>query len=86
MLDKEKSEINAMFVDPAAQGKGIGSKILAELENKAHEYGLAKLTLDATLSSLKFYKNAGYKTLEKGHYELSNGTKLESWKMEKHLD
>ncbi len=83
-LDAEKSEIGAIFVDPNYQRKGIGIKILRELEQIAKYKKISILYLDATLSAVEFYKSAGFLPIEKSTCNLGKLV-MNSLKMKKYL-
>lgn len=55
-------EISKVMVDPNTQGRGIGKKIMDELEKKAIEIGFTHLLLDTWDIDhiIKFYKKCGY--------------------------
>ena len=55
--------LKRVMVDPAAQGRGHGSALLAEAERVAREWGLSglRLTLRGGLGLEDFYARSGYK-------------------------
>ncbi len=59
----EYAEIKRMFVVPASRGKGIGWRILRELETRAHLDGLLIARLETGVSqpeALSLYQRSGY--------------------------
>lgn len=67
-LDPERSEIVAVYVDPERGRRGVGRRLVAELEEKASERGWDELELDASLNAVRFYARLGYERLgEKVH-------------------
>jgi len=56
-------EISKVMVDPDTQGKGIGKKIMDELERKSKELGFTHLLLDTwdVEYIVKFYEKCGFK-------------------------
>ena len=59
----EYAEIKRMFVVPASRGKGIGWRILQELETRAHLDGLLVSRLETGVSqpeALSLYQRSGY--------------------------
>lgn len=84
-LDQTTGEVNAIFVHPEYQRRGIGTKILLELEQIARNSGLECLRLSATLNSVPFYKAAGYAELAESNYSHPNGFELRCVVMSKHL-
>ena len=55
------AEIKRVYVDPAAQGLGVGRTLLQVLEDEAKRSGLAEVHLDASPSSVAFYTSLGYR-------------------------
>ena len=66
------AEICRMRVHPDLQRRGLGTRILSKLEERAGELGFRTLTLDTTvgqIAAIILYTKAGY-------IEVSRGTKL----------
>ncbi|UQV43305.1 GNAT family N-acetyltransferase [Janthinobacterium lividum] len=85
MLDANKHEVDAVFVDPARAGLGIGKRLLAALEELARERGMARLQLSASLNAVPFYRAAGFVSLREEAYAHPSGLSLASVAMEKAL-
>ena len=85
ILDLETGELDAAFVDPAEQGRGIAGRLLAALDAMARERGLHRLFLSASLNALPFYERAGYVAVRRETYPHRSGIGLESVFMEKTL-
>jgi GNAT superfamily N-acetyltransferase len=49
------------YVSPDARFKGVSKALLAALERKAAELGLAQCSLASTKTALNFYRAAGYR-------------------------
>ena len=64
-IDDSKAQIRYMAVDEKYRGKGIGSNILAVLENHAIENNAKKIILNARDHAIDFYAASKYKTLKK---------------------
>ncbi|MEO0338676.1 MAG: GNAT family N-acetyltransferase [Bacteroidota bacterium] len=58
------TEVLGFYVSYAIRGKGIGSKLLAHLEQYAYEKGIKKLHLTATPSAYPFYLSKGFYPVE----------------------
>jgi N-acetylglutamate synthase-like GNAT family acetyltransferase len=82
MNDATTAQVRFMAVAENQQGKGIGSKILDYIEQKAIEQGAKKMILDARDNAVIFYEHNGYQLLEKGH--LLYGS-IQHYKMKKTL-
>ena len=85
ILDIENSEISAIYINPDAAGKGIGTKLLNELEMTAKKSKFFRITVHSTLNAKSFYMNHGYIDQELTLHRLLNGTKLECVRMVKDL-
>lgn len=85
MLDADKHEVDAVFVDPARAGLGIGKRLLAALEQLARGRGIARLHLSASLNAVPFYAAAGFTALREEAYAHPSGICLASVAMEKAL-
>jgi ribosomal protein S18 acetylase RimI-like enzyme len=60
--------VRDVAVDPAAQGKGLGTRLMRFAELRAAELGLAELRLftnEAMTESIRFYERLGYRELER---------------------
>ncbi|MBR9690889.1 GNAT family N-acetyltransferase [Candidatus Woesearchaeota archaeon] len=80
----DKDMIKTVYINPTHQNRGVGEKIMIELEKIAQRKGIKKMKIHATLNSVDFYKKFGYK--KTGITKYCNG-KLE-WKaivMEKNI-
>ena len=85
MLNVDKHEIDAVFVDPARAGLGIGRQLLMALEQLARERGMARLHLSASLNAVPFYQAAGFIALRAEAYAHPSGISLASVAMDKAL-
>ncbi|SFB71335.1 GNAT family N-acetyltransferase [Massilia yuzhufengensis] len=85
ILDLATGELDAAFVDPAQQGRGIARRLLAALDAMAVQHGLRRLFLSASLNAVPFYQQAGYVALRRETYPHRSGLQLESVYMEKEL-
>ena len=57
--------IYAFFVAPDRQRQGIGSRLLAFVEETAKSSGVGKIKVDASLTAKTFYANRGYRIVSK---------------------
>lgn len=85
MLDLDKHEVDAVFVDPAQSGLGIGKLLLTALEGLAREHGISRLHLSASLNAVPFYQAAGFVALHEKAYAHPSGLMLASMAMGKVL-
>lgn len=85
ILDLATGEVDAVFVDPAAGGRGIGKTMLAALERMAIARGCTRLYLSASLNAVAFYRAAEFVALRNAVYAHSSGIALDCVEMEKFL-
>ncbi|HEX4047914.1 MAG TPA: GNAT family N-acetyltransferase, partial [Elusimicrobiota bacterium] len=78
-------ELRALYVHPRAGRRGIGKRLLDELERQAILRRVPVLRMDASLNAEAFYRKHGYQTLGPGTHPLWNGREMECVKMQKTL-
>lgn len=78
--NKDFAQVRFMAVDTAAQGKGIGKRLMQTAEEKVQLLGYKKIMLQARENALPFYLKLGYKRLEKTHLLFGE---IQHWRMEK---
>jgi len=67
-IDDAIAEIKRMWVDPAARGRGLASRLLAFLEQTAAASGRTLVRLDTNpvlLEAIALYRKAGYRDIER---------------------
>ena len=64
LCSRKGGDIHGLYVDAQAQGRGVGSILLAHMENAARNEGIAELTATSTITALPFYLRHGYEALE----------------------
>lgn len=77
-----EAQIRYMAVEPDCAGRGIGSRILVELEDRARRRGAARAVLNARDSALGFYRKHGYRLVDKSGVLFDS---IVHWWMEKEL-
>lgn len=85
ILNQETGEVDAAFVDPAHQGRGIALGLMRELEALARLRGLARMFLSASLNAVPFYERAGFRPVREEVYPHRSGIGIASVFMEKAL-
>lgn len=61
------AEIKRMYVEPECRGRGIGRRLLAELEQQARRAGYAVARLETGVNqpeALRLYESAGYRRID----------------------
>ncbi len=79
------NELRAVYVAPSAARLGVGSAILAKLEDVARANGSTELWLDSSLNAEPFYLAHGYQSEGRAFHELRSGEKMDCIKMRKRL-
>ena len=52
--------LHALYLTPAALGKGLGSKLTEIMIGKAKSLNIDEIRLDSTITAYKFYKKHGF--------------------------
>ncbi|SFS74578.1 GNAT family N-acetyltransferase [Paenibacillus sp. BC26] len=63
-----------LYVDPAHRGKGLGSRLMAHLEEELAGKGYTQLYLSTTLDD--YYERHGWSYFSQGYYMDGSGTKV----------
>jgi putative acetyltransferase len=79
------SYLRAVYVRARFAGRGVGSALLAALEEEAQRRGIAALSLESSMNALSFYENRGYVCVEHGTHQFRNGTTIPCAIMRKRL-
>lgn len=79
------AHIDALFVDPIWQRKGVGTLITKEFEKIARQKNLENLELSSTLNAVQFYRRLGFESYGEIPYNHPNGFSLPSVRMVKRL-
>lgn len=85
ILNQETGEVDAVFVEPEHQGRGIARDLMRRLETLAVARGLPRLFLSASLNAVPFYERAGFLSLREEIYPHRSGIGIRSVFMEKPL-
>jgi len=59
-LNLDREEAVALFVLPSAQGRGLGKRMMTEIEKLAIRFGLKQLMICAAIPAIGFYQKCGY--------------------------
>ena len=73
-----------MFVHKDWQHQSMASRMLAEVENMAREYGVPKIDVEASITARPFFEKHGY-TAVKAQKAKANRLYLTNYVMEKTL-
>jgi len=80
------SELRACYVAPGAARRGVGSALVARIEQIAREHRLDHLTLDSSITAEPFYSGLGYQVESRGDLFLSPGVPMTAVRMRKRLE
>jgi putative acetyltransferase len=84
-FDARRGEIEACYVAPEAVASGIGSALLARMEDEARRRGHTVVRLNATLNAESFYARMGYRWLGRARHRVAEDIELDCVRMEKLL-
>jgi GNAT superfamily N-acetyltransferase len=79
----DAAKVRAIFVHPDFARRGLGSLILATVENAAREAGFRRFEMGSTLTGVPLYRLKGYVEVERIAVPLWNGESLPVLKMVK---
>lgn len=78
------NEFAGIYIDPDAQGKGVGSALFDAIESDAREAGAPRLWANATKNARGFYERHGFMEEGEGYYE-ADGYRIRTLMMGKRL-
>jgi putative acetyltransferase len=84
-IDVMRAEIEAVYVLPDAIRSGVGSALLAHLEDVARGHGLQRLALCASLNAEAFYARRGYRARGRENHPLTTAMAVDCIRMDKVL-
>jgi GNAT superfamily N-acetyltransferase len=79
----DAAKVRAIFVHPAFARQGLGSLILATVEDAALQAGFMRFEMGSTLTGVPLYRLKGYVEVERIKVPLANGESLAVVKMVK---
>jgi GNAT superfamily N-acetyltransferase len=85
VLNAASGEVEAVFVEPAQHGRGIGALLLKAVEDAARAAACGRLFLSASLNAVPFYGCAGFIAVREEMYPHRSGIGIPSVLMEKLL-
>lgn len=83
--DSNKVKIHKIYILPNTQGKGIGKKLLAEVQKSAIKNGFASVYLNVNRfnkQAIEFYQYIGFKEIKKEVIDIGNGFVMDDLVME----
>lgn len=81
------TKIHKIYLLPETQGKGIGKKVIEQVEELAVENnsGAISLNVNRFNAALGFYKKIGFEVIGEADIEIGNGYLMEDFVMEKKI-
>ena len=81
------TRIHKIYLLPETQGKGIGKKVIVEIQKLALENNSSSLSLNVNRfnSALSFYKKIGFEVIDEVNIDIGNGYLMEDYVMGKKL-
>lgn len=76
--------LHSMFVHKDWQGRGIATRLLAEVEGIARTYGVTVITTEVSLTARSFFEKKGYKVIKEQKCQ-ANRLRLTNFVMKKFL-
>ena len=70
-------QIQSLYVEPEYHRKGIGKRLMEELENEARREKCAKIGIRSSMPAVSFYEALGYKDMGEIWYDGFTAGKLE---------
>lgn len=83
--DHGPDEVIGLYIDPAFQGRGIGSALLGQAEGRMRDAGTTLVKVHSALSSQAFYERHGYREVERTAHRSRGGLMLPSVRLRKQL-
>jgi putative acetyltransferase len=74
--------IDCLYIHHQWQGKGVASKLLAEIEKEAQSLGVKRLYTEASITAKPFFEKRGFEIIKEQQVE-KRGVKLTNYRMEK---
>ena len=84
-LSMDKAEVNALYLDPAVVGRGIGRQMLDYAEDLARQQSVTEMQLKSTLNAVGFYEACGYVRIKESIHQNPFGLELTCVEMRKRL-
>ena len=85
--NSNKTKLHKIYVLPETQGKGVGNRLLKEVEDITKKAGNSHLILNVNRfnKAQEFYKYKGFVITEEVNIEIGHGYLMEDYVMEKNL-
>ena len=78
-------EVFGFYVSPVVKRRGVGRRLMAELERRAMAQGCTRLGVCSTLNATPFYEACGFVVHKNSHCHCLGGVELECKVLEKSI-
>jgi GNAT superfamily N-acetyltransferase len=85
ILNLTAAELNAIYLPPDPEGRGVGRRLFEFAEGLARDNALAELKLKSTLNAVGFYEACGFQRVRESIHANSAGVELPCVEMSKAL-
>ena len=85
-INRDKAEIETLFVSPDYFGKGIGSEILFQLEKTVNLQSNHQVQVDSSKNAVPFYEKHGYQQHSECMHIEPDGTEVQCIRMVKEIN
>lgn len=75
--------IKGLFVEPASEGRGVGTRLMERLESWAICKGAVKLNVFSSINAVSFYEKFGFVRIESSKHQMNDGNTIMCCKMTK---
>lgn len=82
-FNPETSEVEALYIAPGSNNRGLGRRLLRMFEAMALEQGSGWMQISSTLSAVGFFEKEGYKQTRMEQMRLADGATLHRMRMSK---
>jgi len=84
--DPSESAVDAIYVLPGHNGKGLGTRMLRYIEDVARSLKKGEIQIAASMNAIPFYEKSKYIFQDKCFITCKDGTKFKSIKLKKQLN
>jgi GNAT superfamily N-acetyltransferase len=70
------ARIRKVFIAPETAGRGLGRRLVQEVEQRAIEIGYTRFVVRANANAVGFYQRLGYRTTQSGRMPAAGGIEL----------
>ena len=80
-----REDVNTVYVHPDHVPKGVGTRLLGQIEQEAKDRRITTLGIEASLTAVPFYQSNGYHVVGEAEHRWPNGVRMRCLLMCKQL-